>query len=80
VSAAKFPVKVDKFYAHLDACAQCREHPFDLCGAGSNLLREAATGLPPRPPSQPNLQSIPIGTELGKQIRQALARSFSEEE
>jgi hypothetical protein len=26
------------FEAHLDACAQCREHPFDLCPAGANLL------------------------------------------
>jgi hypothetical protein len=31
------------FHAHLDACAQCREHPFDLCPTGSLLLRSSAT-------------------------------------
>ena len=31
------------FHAHLDACAQCREHPFDLCPTGSLLLRSSVT-------------------------------------
>lgn len=26
------------FDEHLDECAQCREHPFDLCPAGASLL------------------------------------------
>ena len=26
------------FHAHLDACAQCREHPMDLCAVGAGLL------------------------------------------
>lgn len=26
------------FHAHLDACAQCREHPFDLCREGAAIL------------------------------------------
>ena len=43
----------DIFHAHLDACAQCREHPFDLCKEGAGLLKLAAEGLPPRQPSKP---------------------------
>ena len=31
------------FHSHLDACAQCREHPFDLCHTGSVLLRSSVT-------------------------------------
>lgn len=30
------------FHEHLDACRQCREHPFDLCGPGTQLLFRAA--------------------------------------
>ncbi len=26
------------FYRHLDACRQCRERPFDLCGVGAVLI------------------------------------------
>ena len=33
---------VDRFHAHLDACEQCREHPFDLCATGSELIQVAA--------------------------------------
>lgn len=29
------------FDAHLGACQQCREHPFDLCAAGQDLLQRA---------------------------------------
>jgi hypothetical protein len=43
----------DIFHAHLDKCAQCREHPFDLCKEGAGLLREAAYGLPLRQASKP---------------------------
>lgn len=43
----------DIFHAHLDKCAQCREHPFDLCVEGAKLLREAAIGLPLRQASKP---------------------------
>lgn len=28
----------DAFYAHLDACKQCREHPFDLCETGAKIF------------------------------------------
>jgi hypothetical protein len=28
----------DNFHAHLDVCEQCREHPFDLCRTGADLL------------------------------------------
>jgi hypothetical protein len=36
---------IDKFYEHLDACEQCRNHPFDLCLTGDKLLIKAATTL-----------------------------------
>lgn len=36
-----------KFHAHLDACAQCREQPFNLCAVGQKLVREALA--PPEP-------------------------------
>jgi len=36
--------RIDKFHSHLDACGQCRNHPFDLCAVGATLLKEAATG------------------------------------
>ena len=28
----------DKFHAHLDECAQCRNNPFNLCSVGHDLL------------------------------------------
>lgn len=34
----------DKFHAHLDACEQCREHPFDLCLIGASLLASSLDG------------------------------------
>jgi hypothetical protein len=34
----------DAFHQHLDACAQCREHPMELCQEGSKLLISGATG------------------------------------
>lgn len=37
----------DVFHAHLDKCAQCREHPFSLCKEGERLLMQAATGIDP---------------------------------
>jgi len=67
---------IDEFHAHLDACKQCREHPFDLCVVGGRLLVEAAGPSRPfsmsgRIASEPVPQNIPIRTELGKQIREA---------
>jgi hypothetical protein len=35
------PDLADKFHAHLDVCAQCRNKPFDLCKEGEQLLRGA---------------------------------------
>lgn len=32
---------VRRFHTHLDECAQCRDHPFDLCEVGASLLVEA---------------------------------------
>lgn len=29
---------IDKFHSHLDVCVQCRDNPFGLCRAGSDLL------------------------------------------
>jgi len=30
--------RIKKFHAHLDECAQCRNHPFGLCPTGARLL------------------------------------------
>lgn len=35
--------RIKKFHAHLDVCAQCRNHCFDLCPVGAYLLKYAAT-------------------------------------
>lgn len=32
---------MSQFQAHLDECARCREHPFDLCKRGEELLVRA---------------------------------------
>jgi hypothetical protein len=37
---------IPAFHEHLDQCAQCRNHPFDLCDTGATLLRLAATRIP----------------------------------
>lgn len=31
----------NKFYSHLDICTQCRNHPFELCAVGAQVLEEA---------------------------------------
>lgn len=36
----------DAFHDHLDICQQCREHPFQLCSVGTDILRSAATACP----------------------------------
>lgn len=42
----------DAFHRHLDCCAHCQRHPFDLCAVGQPLLVAAATEpMPPPPPS-----------------------------
>jgi hypothetical protein len=40
---SKAPTAADAFYNHLDVCAQCEKHPFDLCVTGARLVRAAAT-------------------------------------
>lgn len=30
---------IETFHRHLDACAQCRLHPFDLCPEGLRLVK-----------------------------------------
>lgn len=40
------PVSQQRFHAHLDKCQRCREHPFDLCVIGGELLRSAALDAP----------------------------------
>lgn len=42
---------VGQFHAHLDECATCREHPFDLCPIGHRLLTT---------PRIPDIQSGPL--------------------
>ena len=39
---------IDKFHAHLDVCAQCRNQCFNLCPTGAKLLKEAATYQKPQ--------------------------------
>lgn len=34
------------FHAHLDVCAQCREHPFALCDVGAAALCAEVGGAP----------------------------------
>lgn len=33
---------MNDFYSHLNKCAQCRNHPFELCEDGAELLKESA--------------------------------------
>jgi len=33
----------DDYHEHLDECEQCREHPFNQCPTGNELLRKAGT-------------------------------------
>jgi hypothetical protein len=33
-----------RFHEHLDACQQCREHPFALCPTGNAFLAEVGGG------------------------------------
>lgn len=40
-------VAYEKFHDHLDVCAWCCEHPFNLCKIGLPLLQAAATSLFP---------------------------------
>jgi hypothetical protein len=35
----------DLFHTHLDQCAQCREHPFDLCAEGAILIMRAGSDI-----------------------------------
>lgn len=41
-TASKLPA--DDFHAHLDACHQCREQPFNLCPTGAARLSRATGG------------------------------------
>lgn len=34
----------NRFHAHLDVCAQCRNNPMFLCVTGARLLRREAEG------------------------------------
>lgn len=35
----------DTFHAHLDACEQCRNEPFNLCPEGAKVLAESVEKL-----------------------------------
>jgi|SRR6185437_13085738 len=32
---------MNSFYKHLDECYQCRDHPFNLCKEGAELLKQS---------------------------------------
>jgi len=38
------PRAIKDFDDHLDACRQCREHPFELCRTGERLLGAGVDG------------------------------------
>lgn len=59
------------FHAHLDACAQCRDHPFSLCDVGRGLLVTAAAA--PVPPS--GVRARRVGTEPHHWVEQAPLKS-----
>jgi hypothetical protein len=42
---------IDAFHAHLDACEQCRNGPFNLCPRGATLLQQTADASPTRDPA-----------------------------
>lgn len=54
-----FPDVAPKFHAHLDACKQCRENPFDLCADGQRLIAEAAAKLSEQSFAEPLHRSKP---------------------
>lgn len=37
---------MNEFHAHLDECAWCCEHPFDLCAEGQRLIELALKKAP----------------------------------
>lgn len=39
---SKAPKSHVAFHAHLDACRQCRDRPWELCSTGDALLRATA--------------------------------------
>ena len=43
-----FDARMRQFHAHLDGCAQCSAHPFDLCPIGQVLLMSTALKEVPR--------------------------------
>jgi hypothetical protein len=42
--------KGEPFHAHLEVCAQCRDHPFDLCPTGATAIRVQASLMNPQKP------------------------------
>ncbi len=64
---------VGEFHTHLDGCAQCKNHPFDLCGEGLRiLLTELGGGLMPLQdlgalPSRERLDAIVESLHPGKE-------------
>ncbi len=60
-------MNVNKFHDHLDACRQCREHPFDLCLIGAAILRIVATTTKPKRACTCHLaERIACGDDLSK--------------
>jgi hypothetical protein len=41
------------FHNHLDECPQCRDHPFDLCPVGEQLLQASVGDAPTFRPDLP---------------------------
>lgn len=51
------------FAAHLDACDQCRNHPFELCEVGTKILTKLRSELPKDLP-------VPLGRTLAQHLKQ----------
>ena len=43
---SEFKKAADDYHKHLDECEQCREHPFDQCTKGIELLQKVGKLMP----------------------------------
>lgn len=46
------------YHDHLDACEQCRNHPFALCSDGERILRAFVAGEEWKPPVEVPLRGV----------------------
>ncbi len=46
-------IEIDVFHKHLEVCAQCEKHPFNLCAEGQRKIRAEALQLGITMPEEP---------------------------